>query len=281
MFNVAIKKTKSVIILSTALTIASCGGSSVSENAQRIYNEALRLNSQCRYQDALDLLDSIDAAYPEATDVRRQAVSLRPIVLEQLTNRQLEIADSISAVSAFRLDSMSASLRLVSNPIENYYIPQCEGRVDVGGSVGLHARMAPDGRPYIIATAPGHLRLTAVSVSAGGESASTPAVAHDGERSDRSGINDVVTFIEGECIEIGNFISEHKNEPLSVSFSGDKTVSVQLSEPQKQGVASVFEISSLIRQRKKQEIEKQRLERMLQAVRSQIARTVRDTIPSE
>ncbi len=119
------------------MLLASCGGSSVSEKAGQLYEDAVQLNTERHYQAALDLLDSIDSVYPEAIEVRRQAMALRPILLEQLTNRHLEVADSLSAVCAFRLDSMSKLLRLVPNPIENYYVPQSDGATDVSRSVEI------------------------------------------------------------------------------------------------------------------------------------------------
>ena len=49
---------------------------------------------------------------------------------------------------------------------------------------------------------------------------------------------------------------------------------MELPDTQKEGIAALFELSKIVRERKRQEIEKQRLEKTLSVVRSQIARTI-------
>lgn len=278
MFNAVTKLSRIGLTAAMAVAVASCGGDSAVRQAEQLYAEAQNLKAEGHFEQALTLLDSIDHAYPSAVDVRRQAMSLRPLLIEQVTNRQLEIADSLAAVGAYRLDSLSATATLVSNPIENYFVPKAEGRVDVSSVAGLHARMSSDGRFYLVVTSPGHLRTTSVSLTANGQTVSSPQVAYDGERNDRSGANDVITLIEGECQELGSFVVANVDAPISVTYSGSQSVVRQLSDAQKRGIADLFETATLIRERKKQELEKQRLERMLQTVRSQIARTATDTV---
>lgn len=273
--------TKGAVLVSTVMLMAGCSSDHVKEKAEELYAQSLDLRKQGDFETAVMLLDSIDHAYPAAIDVRRKVTALRPLLMEQLTNRQLEVADSISAVSSWRLDSMKKYNQLVSNVIENYYVPASEGKINVASTTGLHARMSPDGRFYIVASAPGHVGLVSVAVESDGESVSTPAVSYDGERSDRSGANDVITFVEAECDEIGNFIMRHRNSPVSVTYSGNTSRTLPLAANQKEGVATLYETAALVRECKKQEIEKQRLTRVLEVVRSQIARTASDSISIE
>lgn len=272
---------KGTTLLSAVLLAAGCSADRVKEKAEELYAQSLESRSQGNYEEAVKLLDSIDHAYPAAIDVRRKATALRPLLMEQLTNRQLEIADSISAVSSWRLDSMKKYNLPVSNVIENYYVSSAEGKINVAVVPGLHARMSPDGRFYIVATAPGHLGLTSVSVESDGETVSSPAISYDGERSDRSGANDVITFVEAECDELGSFIMRHRNSPVSVTYSGTSRRTLPLADNQKEGVVTLYETAALVRECKKQEIEKQRLTRVLEVVRSQIARTASDSISIE
>lgn len=265
----------------SAGAFSACSTSSSADAAQELLNQAEQLKETGRYEEALLLLDSIDHAYAPAVDVRRQGMQLRPLLIEQVTSRQLEAADSIAALSAYRLDSLSRLMIEVSNPIENYFVPKSEGKTTVSSTPGLHARMAPDGKFYLIASSTGHNGMTSFSLSCSGEIVQAPVVGYDGERNDRSGGVDVITYVEGDCQEVGDFILNHRSDPITVSFNGRQTATTTLSEAQKQGIAVVFEAASLIRERKKQEIERQRLERMLQTVRSQIARTVQDTIPEQ
>ncbi len=274
MFKEAIKSTLTGVVM--VLLMISCGRS-VNDKAEELYNEAELLNSQKKYEESLVMLDSIDHAYAAAVDVRRKAMQLRPRVQEQLTSLQLQTADSIAAVDAFRLDSLSKQTLLVQNAVENYFVDRGEGHVDVSAVPGLHPRMAPDGRFYMVATSPRSVNATLIAVSSGGESANTPSIAFDGERNDHVGGRDVLTFIEGDCQEVGEFILRHRNDPINVTFSGNNSVTIPLDDVQRQAVANLFETSTLIRERKKQELEKQRLEKLLTVIRSQIARTTQDT----
>lgn len=257
-----------------AIGLSGCSfGDKTAERAGQLLTEAQQLKEAGNYEAALAMLDSIDRTYPSATDVRREALGLRPLLVEQMTNRQLQTADSLSVIMAYRLDSLSKTLQQVSNPVENYFVPRSEGHVDVGAASGLHGRMAPDGRFYLVATSPSPAGTTTVTVTSGGDSASTPAVAYDGERNERNGAHDVITFVEGECQEVGELIMNHRDDPVTVTFSGSKSVSMTLPEQQRRGLADVFEVAKLVRERKKQEIEKQKLERLLDVARRQVART--------
>ncbi|MCM1348925.1 MAG: hypothetical protein NC338_05885 [Firmicutes bacterium] len=279
MFSEAIKPIAiTSFALAMLLGVTACSdGNSAAETAGALLEQAQTLKVQGQYEQALLLLDSIDHAYAAAVDVRRRAMHLRPQLLEQVTNRQLELADSLAAVDAWRLDSLQSLLTMVSNPIEHYYVPRAEGHADVSSAAGLHARMAPDGRFYLIATSPRHLGTTSVTVSCGGSSATSPAVAPDGERNDHSGATDVITFVEAECDAIGRLVAENPSQPVSVTFNGSRSsATMTLPEAQARGLANIYATADLIRRRKTQELEKQRLERTLQAVRSQIARTTPD-----
>jgi len=259
----------------------SCGGNSVSNQATDLLNQARACDASENYQGAITLLDSIDHAFPAAVDVRRDAMQLRPRVMEKLTIRQLEMADSVAAVDTWRLDSLSKYTRKVTNPIENYLVSSAEGHVNVSTTPGLHARMAPDGRFYLVASSPQHIGMTSLSLSSGGETVHSPSVSFDGERNDRSGALDVITYIEGECQEMGDFLLRHRNEPVTVSYIGTKTVSKPLSVAQLNSAATMFETAQLVRRRRTQELEKKRLERLLDAIRGQIARTTRDSVSQE
>lgn len=273
----------SALIVSVGLAscLSSCSSSS-SDKAKELLTKAEEVGRAGHYQQALDLLDSLDHAYQSEVDVRRQGMALRPRMVEQLANMQLQQADSIAAVGAYKLDTLLTRLKIVDNAIENYYVAVAEGGSSTT-SPGLHPRMSTDGRFYMVATSPKQVGATSVTVSvASGESATSATVAYDGERNDRYNGADVITFIEAECIELGKFVFEHSNEPMTLTFNGGSSVATQsLSTAQREAIAIVYECATVARERKKQELEKQRLTRMLDVARSQIARTLQDSIVNE
>lgn len=276
MFNVEINRYRFLTAaIATIICLTSCGGNSDDKRAEDLYSQAVELNKNNKFDQALTILDSMDSSCPSAVEIRRKGMSLRPRLIEQITNRKLEIADSIAAVGSYRLDSLSKKTMLVQNSIENYFVPTAEGHVNVGTEGGLHGRMSPDGRLYLIATSPRPVKSVSITVVSGGESASTPSIGFDGERNDRSSGKDVLTFIEAESMDVAKFIYGHRNMPVVLEFNGENNnVSMTLPDNQKSGIADLYEISALIRERKKQELERQRLEKTLQIARSQIARTL-------
>lgn len=117
------------------------------------------------------------------------------------------------------------------------------------------------------------MKSTSVKVSCEGESASTASVPFDGERNDRSLGTEMITFMGVECEDLGSFISDFRHKPLTLSFVGERTLSVPLSPSAAEEIATLYEYANTIRQAKVAAIEKERLTRAVDIARSQAART--------
>ncbi len=92
------------------IAITSCTNSSTTDNgivsADSLYNRAKTAINLGQFQKAIELLDSIDIKYPEATDVRRKAMRIKPKAIEELAKLEYTEADSMIAVLQFRQDSI-------------------------------------------------------------------------------------------------------------------------------------------------------------------------------
>lgn len=187
---------------------------------------------------------------------------------------RLQQADSLTAVLGAQGDSLQRLMKFVSNPIEGYYIAASADPSKFFGTNGLQARVSPDGGFTLMSSLKAKsVRSTAIEVSAGGEKASTSAVAHDGERNDRSMGAEVITFIGAECDSVGRFISRHVNEPMTLTFIGSGTYSMPLPAAQAKKIAIAYDYSTLTRRFKVAALEKERLTRAVDIARSQAART--------
>lgn len=277
MLNAATKHIRFIrngAVFGLTLLAAACTGNGDKEKATLLLDEAQKAFEARNYVEALALTDSIKSAYPKQIDIRREALHLSTRATEGLTLMRLQQADSLTAVLGAQGDSLQRLMKFVSNPIEGYYIAASADPSKFFGTNGLQARVSPDGGFTLMSSLKAKsVRSTAIEVSAGGEKASTSAVAHDGERNDRSMGAEVITFIGAECDSVGRFISRHIDEPMTLTFIGSGTYSMPLPAAQAKEIAIAYDYSTLTRRFKVATLEKERLTRAVDIARSQAART--------
>lgn len=261
-------------------TLTSCGNSEA-EKAHALLGEAQATYDLKDYSKTLMLVDSIKKAYPREFDVRREAMHLSALATEGVMLRQLEIADSTTAVLGAKGDSLQAYVKYVTNPIEGYYVAKSVNPTSFIGSTGIQARMTPDGDFYIMSSLNGRsIGSTSITVSANGLEAISASVPFDGERNDRSMGTERITFMGVECDTIGKFISENRKSPITLTFNGKGSYSRLLTPNEINETATLYEYASTIRKFKLSSLEKERLTRAIDLARSQAARTyvVKDSV---
>ncbi|MBD5376137.1 MAG: hypothetical protein HDR77_11790 [Bacteroides sp.] len=229
-----------------------------------------------QFNSALATLDTLDARYPAQVDIRRDAMHLRPKVIEAASLAELASTDSLIAVLTISGDSLRSTLTYVPDSFEGYYTSSRISSQKPADAPGLYARMSPEGVFTLISSAKKGTESTAVTLSAAGAEASTAHVACDGERNDRSRGVEIITFMPAECDTIGHFAFIHKGQPLTVSFIGSKTATQPLSTDQAEALAEVWSASRILGSLRMAQMRKTHLERTLDIARSQMARTYRD-----
>lgn len=280
MYNAATNLKLSLAALMCGL-MASCS-SSDKEKATALYTEAETLMNSGNYEQAQLLLDSLDKAYPGEVDIRRQGMHLRPQLIEKLTLQQLSQTDSLLALNQLQSDSLGKYIAKVDNPIEPYYVyAGFEGKNPVS-TPGVYARITPDGQFYIISSVNKPLGTTSVSISLpDGITARSAKVAFDGERNDKQGGAEVITFMQSECDTIGALAAKNPDGKFTLTFNGSKQWSMPLPEPQLKALATMHQAAGLIRDMKVLQIRKTHLEKQLELSRSQQARTFNENTDSE
>lgn len=255
-----------------ALTLVSCGDAD-KRQAEALYIMAETAAQEGDYGRAIELIDSIDHAHAAQIETRRKAMHLRARSTEGATVRELETTVARQARLRIAADSLQSRLTRVDNPIEPYYV--ASGQKRAVGENGLEARMSPDGVFYLISSLRnpkvGH---TYVTVTAGGNSASTSAVAHDGERNDRSMGYEVIHYMMPECDSVGAFIASRPGEEFTVTYGGgNKSHSIVLDSCQAEGIATLYRAAQNLRQLHKATLDSLRLERQLLLSRTHAAST--------
>lgn len=269
MFNAICKP---LLILTVAGIFASCGDSD-KKAAASLIDEARSEMALQNYDAAIALLDTLDARYPKQTELRREAMHLRPQIIERQTLRQLTTTDSLIAVLTLTTDSLRDVLVFVPDDFEGYYTSRkLKDKVPANAS-GLYARMSTEGVFTVISSAKKGTGSTSVSLSTATDKVSTPEVACDGERNDRSRRVEIITFMPTECDTLGVFATQHAGEPLTVTWNGGRSTSEKLSQPQAEALAEVYGASRSFGALRRASMQKQLLERRLDIARSQMART--------
>lgn len=266
-----------ISILAVAMLATGCS-KSASEQASEQLAEAQIAYEAGDYAKALALIENLDSTYRAEVDVRRQAMHLKPQIIEKQTLEELSITDSLVVLAQLRGDSISKTMRYVSNPVEGYYVSTTEPK-DINATTGLYARMSPDGHFYIVATNTRGGKSYAIRVNANGRTAETSHLPDDGERIDRSGKAEVLTFMQSECDSVGKLISQHKGVTMSFCFIGNGAPqNIEISGAQSQALGEVYDAAEMVREMKLLQIRKARLEKTLTTARNQAARTFQDSI---
>lgn len=267
------------ILTATAISFvlfASCGQSDTGEaEARKLLTEAQTALENGDAKLSLSLLDSLDSRFAKYVSVRRDGINLRARAQERYFQRELEMADSLAAVLAVRVDSIkNTRLRWVNEPMEGYYIAEGSELAPTG----VEGRLTPEGEFFMVSSLQGHsISHTAVSLSDGaGRSARSADVAYDGEANRRSGANERIYFA-GEGIDtVGHFAFENRRGPLTLSFEGNTVYSRPLTAGELENLATVYEYAWSLRQMKVAALCHESLERKLDIARQQVARTTPD-----
>lgn len=249
----------------------SCSNDNRGLEAREMLNRARMASENGKFETAQLLIDSIDMLYPEATDVRREGITLMATVREGLINTRIALTDSLLAVAQLRGDSLQRLLRKIDNPIEPYFVVGGLGTVNNG----LDPRLMPDGSFYILSrlSSP-KIRHTSISVCApDGTSASTTSVNRDGEQNDDTGGVETITFVGSDADTIGRFVTSHRNEPLELRFisANSRSTAITLSPKQIEAIKVAYGYADNIRERKILNIRRHALEEQLGLNRSQSA----------
>lgn len=276
MLKEAIDKAVVTAVLLIAGSVITACSDGDKDKAQALYNEATAAVEDGEYSKAIELLDSIDKAYPSQVNLRRTGMHLKAKAIEGYTVAELQTTDSLLAVATSDSEAMKEVVTFVSNPVEGYYVASTQKDVAVEANEGLHSRISPDGVFYVISSAKAGTLSTGVELSANGVRATSAQIQPDGERNDRSRGSEIITFTQMECDTLGHFALDHVGEPLTLTFTGEKNRSITLPAAHAKALADMYAAANIFRRLRLLQLKKNKLEQQLTIARSQQARTYSD-----
>lgn len=263
--------------------VTACGPSAEEKAARSLYEQAEAHLQAGSYVTAVQLLDSIERNYKKQVDVRRDAMHLRPTIIEEATLIEISTNDSLQAEMRKAYEEALPAMKKVSAEelVEPYWIAAEGNASNFLNTTGVQARVSADGEFYMISevVGAGNLHHSSITLkTASGESVTSGEVPYDGELNYRLSGSETVTYDAARCDTIGMFAEQYSTVPMTLIFNGEngKTKSVNLSAKQVGGIAAAYRMGSALTRGHRLAMQRAMLEKKLALARDQKARTFRE-----
>lgn len=245
------------------------------KKAYELFLQAVGNFETASYETASIILDSIDSIYPQAFETRKEVSKLRPQIMERWTAKKLSETDSLLVENQILGNELRNKLSYVKNPLEGYYVATSMGNINVRQTPGLHGRISPAFKFYLTSSCPVKIGSTSIRLESNNESISSAIIPFDGERNNRSGKCETITFTEAESAPLAEFITNHADRDIQIVFVSEnlKEHKINMTEENKLALITGFKYAQSVIRDKQLQIEKARLEKQLELSRQQIART--------
>lgn len=262
------------------LAIAGSGCSSKSENpdARNLLAKAENDFNSGNYASSIALLDSLQKTFPAETALQREAMAMRPKVIEAEATKALAAVDSTYNADIETLKSLKTQLKWIKTPgmIEGYWIAPEVYRSDFMNTTGIEARVSEIGEFYIVSSVnpAGNLKHQSIGLKTSAGNARTQNVAYDGESNYRIGGAEVITFSPAQSDTIGmvarNAVEANQAAGASVIFYGVKgEKSVKISPAVLKGIGKAYAYSAATIRARDLQVELERLNRTIEIARRQ------------
>lgn len=272
MSNAASKPLRTLLLAALILGATTSCTSEAERRAARA--EALRLEAETLAasgdcEQSLALLDSLDRAYREQTDVRRRAMATRATAIERRSLQLIGPADSLLAASQLRVDSLGALFVHIDGPrgLEGHYVARELRTNDVTASTGIEPRVDAEGYLSIAAVVKGRrIGLNSLSIT-------TPAGTQrvepvDGARSIESEGTELTSFRQEEVAHLLEALAAAEGSPVSMHLDGTRgSVELKLSPAMRTALLRTWQYAMACQRLRSARIERERLERTLQTAR--------------
>lgn len=268
-----------ILLFAGAVCLAGCSQSNSDEQAARALMAQADANINDGQPDrALALLDSLDRAYPSETAVRREAMSLRPKAMEQVTLRQIASIDSMLLEAQATVDRLSPDFKHIpGDGLEGYYVySKAYNPNFINAAQAVEPRVNDADYMFYVAAqnrgkATGLNMITVTDRS--GATCSSETIPASSARLMKIEGAEMASFLPEEVDSLGRWCSTRGNELASVILSGPKgKVTVKLSPAQAESFGAAYQLASARRRIATGAITREKLDRQLQLTREQQAR---------
>jgi len=258
-----------LVFLSGLMLFLSC--SNDNRKAKKFLQEAEVALSEKNYPLAKLKIDSIKLVYPKEYKEVDAGFRLMQQVRMEENRRNVEYCDSMLTADFDLLQKMLKKFNYVRD--ERYqefgnYVPKIYPSDQALSQRTLRSGVSEKGLLYIESVLPGgNLKHNKVKISMkDGSFAETLPVVSDGLNyrfNTVAGSYEIVRFAGNDENGIANFIFAFKDQPLTITFIGTRTVSSLLPKPAAEGISRSLELSNLLLEIEKLKFEKEKSETLI------------------
>ena len=265
---------QTTILFFTTLLIFSCSGTN--RGAREYLAQAERAYAGGNYSLAKLKIDSIRAVYPNAFDEINAGFALMQEIRLAENQRNILYCDSMLRVSYDQLNAMLKKFDYIRD--DRYqefgeYYPKIYPYHSSMDRNGIRSGVREKGTLFIESILSGaNIRHSRIKVTAkDGTFAETGTVTADGlnyrfNTSARS--YEIVRYIGNDENGVAQFIYTMQDQPLTVHFVGNRTVTANLTNAAKRGIGESFELSTLLLNIEQLKLEKEKSEVLIRYLQS-------------
>lgn len=226
-------------------------------------------------------IDSIKILYPKSFDEINAGFALMQHVRMAENRRNIVFCDSMLRENYSQLNEMIAGFDFVRDDryqeFGEYYPKVYPHRSSLNRN-GLRSGVREKGALFIESIlAGGTLRHNKIRVtSVDGSFAETLAVTSDGLNYRFSTLDqtyEIVRYTGNDENGVAQFIFTYQDQPVSVHFIGNGTITVALSDAAKKGIAQSYELSALLLLIEQLKFEKEKSEALIRYLESKEGKT--------
>ncbi|MDO5524428.1 MAG: hypothetical protein Q4G48_10340 [Bacteroidia bacterium] len=257
-----------------ALLLGSCSGKN--RNAKTYLAEAETALNKGNYSLAKLKIDSIKEVFPTSFDEITEGFELMQKVRMAENQRNIVYCDSMLRVNYEQLREMLESFNYARDPqYQEFgdYVPKTYPLNTSFSQNGLRSAVNERGQMYIESVLSGtSLKHNKIKVSTrDGSFAESLPVTTDGLNyrfSTLGGTYEIVRFAGNDDNGVAKFIYTFKDEPLTLTFTGNRNHAIPLPQAAKKAIAQSFELSTLLLDIESLKYEKGRSEALIKYLQS-------------
>ncbi|MEA5081609.1 MAG: hypothetical protein VB024_08325 [Dysgonamonadaceae bacterium] len=246
-------------LLLLIMQLASC--TNQNKEAENYLISAKTAYENGRYDEAKLKIDSIKALFPKNFDVIKQSITLLNEVRYAENTKNITFCDSALKAGEQQLKMLKSQFNYYKDQYMDHgmYIPKNYPLDNALGTNSLRSAVEETGDMFIESVLSNRsinhnqLKITRNDTTF----VETNKVTADGLNY-KVGNYEIVRFTAKDENGLAKFIYSFQNEPLSLTFIGNKTVTTQMSQASKKGIALSYELYNLMKQMNELTIEKQK-----------------------
>lgn len=263
---------KATFVICLIIAFASCEGGK--RKASDYLKEAEVAYKSGNFALAKLKIDSVKLLFPKAFNEIDAGFKMMQQVRLKENRRNITFCDSMLSVNYKVLNDMLTKFNYVRDDKYQEFGEYYPKVYTLGSnSSGIRSGVKERGTLFIESVLVGNpIKHNKIRVSTkSGEEAETLVVTADGLNYTFKTINnsfEIVRYVGADENNISQFIYTHNDQPMTVKFVGNRTVSLTLPKASIEGISNSFELSNLLLDIEQLKFEKERSETLIRYLES-------------